>query len=146
MLEVALVVFFVLLAPAIVLLVGGVAAATLGMVFDVEPRDAVRGVRSLAGRLSVSHRRANNLEKRLAQLEAYQGQLERELRSLPVDDPNRPLVEGRAEQVSILRRATLEEMHHATMKRIDGGIERMLGEGRRPDKARRGRARFPSSL
>ncbi len=146
MLEVALVVFFVLLAPAIVLLVGGVAAATLGMVFDVEPRDAIRGVWSLAGRLSVSRRRANNLEKRLAQLEAYQGQLERELRSLPEDDPNRPLVEGRAEQVSILRRATLEEMHHATMKRIDGGIERMLGEGRRPDKARRGRARFPSSL
>ncbi len=145
MVEAALVVFFFLMAPAIVLLVGGVAAATLGMVFDVDPRDAIRGVRGFAARLSVSRRRANNLEKRLDQLEAYGGQLERELRSLPVDHPNRPLVEGQIEQVRILRRATLEEMHHATMKSIDGGIERILEEGRRPQEAGRKHARFPSS-
>ncbi len=145
MVEAALIVFFVLMAPAIVLLVGGVAAATLGMVFDVEPRDAIRGARGFAAGLSASRRRANNLQKRLDELDAYEGQLERELQSLPIDHPNRPLVEGQVEQVRILRRATQEEMHHATMKRIDGGIERMLGEGRRPEEASRKHARFPSS-
>jgi hypothetical protein len=146
MVEAALVVFFVLMAPALVLLVGGVAVATLGMVFDIEPRDAVRGVGGFAARLCAPLRRADDPEKRLGELAAYEGQLERELRGLPGDHPNRAIVEGCLEQVRILRRATLEEMHHATMKRIDGGIERMLGEGRRPDKARRKRARFPSSL
>ncbi len=141
MVEAALIVFFVLIAPAIVLLVGGVAAATLGMVFDIEPRDAVRGVKVFAARLSVSRRRANNLEKRLHQLEVYEGELKRELHSLPGDHPNRPLVEGQADQVRILRRLTLEEMHHATMKRIDGGIRKMLGEGGRPENASRKRLR-----
>ncbi len=141
MIEAALIVFFVLIAPAIVLLVGGVAAATLGMVFDVEPRDAVRGARDFAARLSVSHRRANNLEKRLHQLEVYEGELKRELHSLPGDHPNRPLVEGQVEQVRILRRLTLEEMHHATVKRIDGGIRKMLGEGSRPENVSRKRLR-----
>ena len=141
MIEAALMVFFVLIAPAIVLLVGGVAAATLGMVFDVEPRDALRGVRGFAARLSVSRRRADNLEKRLHQLEVYEGELKRELHSLPGDHPNRPLVEGQAEQVRILRRLTLEEMHHATVKRIDGGIRKMLGEGGRPENASRKRLR-----
>ncbi len=146
MVEAALVVFFVLVAPAIVLLVGGVAAATLGMVFDVEPRDAIKCARGFAARLSFSRRHANRLEKRLGQLEAYERQLERELRLLPRDYPNRPLVEGQVEQVRILRRATLEELHQATLKTIDRGIERMVGEGRRPEKAGRKRARFPSSL
>ncbi len=126
MVEAALVVFFVLMAPALVLLVGGVAAATIGMVFDVEPRDAIRRVGGLAARLSAPRRRADDLEKRLGQLEAYKGQLERELRGLPGGHPNRAIVEGYLEQVRILRRATLEEMHHATIKEIDGGIERML--------------------
>ena len=127
MVEVALIVFFVLMAPGLILLVGGVAAATLGMVFNVEPRDAVKGASGFAARLSVSRRRTNNLEKRLRQLEVYEGQLKRELHGLPTDHPNRPIVEGYVEQVRILQRATLEEMHHATMKRIDGGIKRMLG-------------------
>ncbi len=129
MAEVALIVFFVVMAPAIVLLVAGVAAATLGMVFDVEPREAVRSARVFAARLPASRRRTNKLEKRLRQLEVYERQLERELRELPEGHPNRPIVEGYVEQVRILRRATLEEMHHATMTRIDGGIKRMLGEG-----------------
>ena len=106
--------------------------AAIGMVFDVEPRDAVRRVGGFAARLYAPRRRADDLEKRLSQLGAYEGQLERELRSLPGDHPNRAIVEGYLEQVRILRRATMEEMHHATMKRIDGGIQRMLGEGRRP--------------
>ncbi len=106
--------------------------ATIGMVFDVEPRDAVRRVGGFAARLYAPRRRADDLEKRLSQLGAYEGQLERELRGLPGDHPNRAIVEGYLEQVRILRRATMEEMHHATMKRIDGGIQRMLGEGRRP--------------
>ncbi len=137
MVEAALVVFFVLMAPALVLLVGGVAAATIGMVFDVEPRDAIRRVGGFAARLSAPRRHVNDLEKRLGQLEAYKGQLERELRGLPGGHPNRAIVEGYLEQVRILRRATLEEMHHATIKEIDGGIERMLGEGDRPKVARR---------
>lgn len=141
MVEVALIVFFVLIAPAIVLLVGGVAAATLGMVFDVEPRDAVRGAWGFASRLSVSRRRANNLEKRLHQLEVYEGELKRELHSLPGDHPNRPIVEGQVHQVEILRRLTLEERHHATVERIDGGIRKMLGEGGRPETASRKRLR-----
>jgi hypothetical protein len=135
MVEAALVVFFVLMAPALVLLVGGVAAATIGMVFDVEPRDAIRRVGGFAARLSAPRRHVNDLEKRLGQLEAYKGQLERELRGLPGGHPNRAIVEGYLEQVRILRRATLEEMHHATIKEIDGGIERML-EGDRPEEAR----------
>ncbi len=134
MVEAALVVFFVLMAPALVLLVGGVAVATIGMVFDVEPRDAVRRIGGFAARLYVPRRRANDLDKRLGQLEAYEGQLERELRGLPGDHPNRAIVEGYLEQVRILRRATLEEMHHATIKKIDEGIERMLGEGRRQER------------
>ncbi len=129
MVEVALVVLFVLMAPAIVLLVGGVATATLGMVFNVEPSDAVRGASGFAARLPISRWRTNKLERRLRQLEAYEGQLKRELQGLPRDHPNRFLVEGYVEQVRILQRATLEEMHHVTMKRIDGGIKRMLGEG-----------------
>ncbi len=141
MFEVALVVFFVLLTPAIVLLVGGVAAATLGIVFDVEPRDAIRGVKGFAARLSVSRRRTNDLEKRLHLLEVYEGQLERELHILPKEHPNRPIVEGYVEQVRILRRATLEEMHHATMRTIDGGIKRMLGEGNRTEQTSRRRFR-----
>ena len=135
MIEAALVVFFVLMAPALVLLVGGVAAATIGMVFDVEPRDAIRRVGGFAARLSAPRRHVNDLEKRLGQLEAYKGQLERELRGLPGGHPNRAIVEGYLEQVRILRRATLEEMHHATIKEIDGGIERML-EGDRSEEAR----------
>lgn len=127
MVEAALIVFFFLMAPALVLLVGGVAAATFGMVFNVEPRDAVSGASGFVARLSVSRRRTNNLEKRLRELEVYEEQLKRELQGLPTDHPNRPLVEGYVEQVRILRRATLEEMHHATMKKIDGGIKRMLG-------------------
>ncbi len=141
MVEVALIVFFILMAPAIVLLVGGVAAATLGMVFDVEPRDAVRGAKSFAARLSVSRWRTNDLEKRLHQLEVYEEQLKRELHVLPREHPNRPIVEGYVEQVRILQRATLEEMHHATMKRIDGGIQGMLGEASRADKTSRERFR-----
>ncbi len=142
MVEAALIVFFVFMAPAIVLLVGGVAAATLGMVFNVEPRDALRSASSgFAARLPISRWRTNKLEKRLRQLEGYEGQLKRELQGLPRDHPNRPLVEGYVEQVRILRRATLEEMHHATMKRIDGGIKRMLGEGERPEEASRKRLR-----
>lgn len=144
MVEVALIIFFVLMAPAIVLLVGGVAAATLGMVFDVEPRDALRGARSFAARLSGSRRHTNNLEKRLRQLEVYEGELKRELQRLPGDYPNRPLVEGQVEQVRILRRLTLEELHHATVKRIDGGIRSMLEEGARPEDARLKRPRRPS--
>ncbi len=140
MVEVALIVFFILMAPAIVLLVGGVAAATLGMVFDVEPRDAVRSAKSFAARLSVSRWRTNDLEKRLHQLEVYEEQLKRELHVLPREHPNRPIVEGYVEQVRILRRATLEEMHHATMKTIDGGIERILGNGSQIEE--RGRKRF----
>lgn len=132
MVEVALIVFVFLMAPALVLLVGGVAAATFGMVFNVEPRDALRGASGFAARLAVSRRRTNNLEKRLRQLEVYEGQLKRELHGLPGDHPNRALAEGYVEQVRVLRRATLEEMHHATMKEIDGGIKRMLGEGDRP--------------
>jgi hypothetical protein len=143
MVEAALVVFFVLMAPAIVLLVGGVAVATLAMVFDFEPRDAIRGARVFAAGLSVSRRRTNNLEKRLRQLEVYEGELERELRSLPGDHPNRWLVEGQVEQVRILRRLTLEERHHATVTRIDGGIKRMLEEGGRPEDASRKRSRRP---
>jgi len=143
MVEAALIVFFVLMAPALVLLVGGVASATIGMVFDVEPRDVVRRASDFAARLSVSRRRANDLQKRLGQLDVYEGQLERELRGLPGDNPNRAIVEGYLEQVRILRRATMEEMHHATMKKIDGGIKRMLGEGRRPEEARRKRPRRP---
>ena len=131
MVEAALVVFFVLMAPALVLLVGGVAVATIGMVFDVEPRDAARRVGGFAARLYSSRRRADDLEKRLHQLEAYEGQLEQELRGLPGGHPNRVIVEGYLEQVRILRRATLEEVHHAIIKKIDGGIERMLGDGRR---------------
>ncbi len=129
MVEIALIVFFVLMAPAIVLLVGGVATATLVMVFDVEPRNALRSARVFSGRLSASRWRTNKLAKRLRQLEVYEGQLKRELHDLSEDHPNRPIVEGYVEQVRILRRATLEEMHHATMKSIDGGIKRMLGEG-----------------
>ncbi len=144
MVEAALIVFFFLMAPALVLLVGGVAVATFGMVFNVEPRDAIRGATSgFAARLSVSRRRTNNLEKRLRRLEVYEEQLKRELHGLPRDHPNRPLVEGYVEQVRILRRATLEEMHHATMKEIDGGIERMLGEGDRPEETSRTRFRRP---
>lgn len=139
MVEAALVVFFVLMAPALVLLVGGVAVATIGMVFDIEPRDAVRRVGGFAARLYPSRRSADDLQKRLGQLEAYERQLERELRGLPGDHPNRAIVEGYLEQVRILRRATMEEMHHATMKKIDGGIERMLGEERRPEETRRSR-------
>ena len=134
MVELALVVFIILIAPAIVLLVGGVAAATLGMVFDVEPRDAVRSAISFAARLPVSRWRTNNLETRLHQLEVYEEQLRRELHVLPREHPNRPIVEGYVEQVRILQRATLEEMHHATMKTIDGGIERILGNGSPTDK------------
>ncbi len=130
MIEAALIFVFLLMAPALVLLVGGVAAATFGMVFNVEPRDALRGASGFAARLSFSRRRTNSLEKRLRRLEAYEEQLKRELQGLPRDHPNRPLVEGYVEQVRILRRTTLEEMHHATMKDIDGGIQRMLGEGR----------------
>ncbi len=130
MVEAALIVFFVLMAPALVLLVGGVGAATLAMVFNVEPRDALRSASGFAARLPVSRWRTNKLEKRLRLLEVYEGQLKRELQGLPTDHPNRPLVEGYVEQVQILRRATVEEMHHATMKRIDGEINRMLGEGR----------------
>ena len=141
MVEAALVVFFVLMAPALVLLVGGVAVATIGMVFDVEPRDAVRRVGGFAARLYAPRRRADDLEKRLRQLEVYEGQLKRELQGLPGDHPDRPLVEGYVEQVRILRRATLEEMHHATMKNIDEGIKRMLGEGDRPEEASRKRFR-----
>ncbi len=143
MFEAALIFFFVLMAPALVLLVGGVAAATFGMVFDVEPRDAVRGARSFVGRLSASRWHTNTLEKRLRQLDVYEGQLKRELHGLPTGHPSRPLVEGYVEQVRILRRATLEEMHHATMKNIDGGIERMLGEGGRPENASRKHFRRP---
>lgn len=143
MVEAALIIFFFLMAPALVLLVGGVAAALIGMVFNVEPRDAVRRASGFAASFSVSRRRVNNLEKRLGQLEDYQGQLERELYGLPRDHPNRPLVEGYVEQVRILRRTTLEEMHHATMKRIDGGIKRMLGEGGRTEQASRKRFRRP---
>lgn len=143
MVEAVLVVLFVLMAPALVLLVGGVAAATIGMVFDVEPREALRRVGGLAAGLTAPRRRADDLEKRLGRLEAYKGQLERELRGLPGDHPNRAIVEGYLEQVRILRRATLEEMHHATIKEIDGGIRRMLGEGDRPEKARRSGARRP---
>ena len=134
MVELALIVFIILIAPAIVLLVGGVAAATLGMVFDVEPRDAVRSAISFAARLPVSRWRTNNLETRLHQLEVYEEQLRRELHVLPREHPNRPIVEGYVEQVRILQRATLEEMHHATMKTIDGGIERILGNGSPTDK------------
>ncbi len=129
MVEAVLIVIFLLIAPALALLVGGVAAATLGMVFNVEPRDAIRGASGFAARLSFSRRRTNNLEKRLRRLEVYEEQLKRELQGLPRDHPNRPLVEGYIEQVRILRRTTLEEMHHATMKNIDGGIQRMLGGG-----------------
>ncbi|MDP9486716.1 MAG: hypothetical protein M3Q49_13190 [Actinomycetota bacterium] len=133
MVAAALVVFFVLMAPAIVLLVGGVAAATLAMVFDVEPRDAIRGARAFAAGISSSHRRhTNNLEKRLRQLAVYEAELEWELHSLPEYHPNRPLVEGQIEQVRILQRLTLEERHHATVNRIDGGIKRMLEERDRP--------------
>ncbi len=113
----------------------------MGIVFDVEPRDAVRGAKSLAARHSVSRRRTNDLEKRLHQLEAYEGQLKREISTLPREHPNRPIVEGYVEQVRILRRATLEEMHHATMKTIDRGIKRMLGEGNRIEETRRRRFR-----
>jgi hypothetical protein len=141
MVEAALIVFFILIAPAIFALVAGVAAATIGMVFNVEPRDAVRGASGFAARFSVSRRRTSNLEKRLRQLEVYEGQLKRELQGLPGDHPNRPLVEGYVEQVRILQCATLEEMHHATMKRIDGGLKRMLGEGERPEEASRKRSR-----
>ena len=74
---------------------------------------------------------------------SLRGQLERELRGLPGDHPNRAIVEGYLEQVRILRRATLEEMHHATIKKIDGGIERMLGEGDQPEEARRRGSRRP---
>lgn len=130
MIEAALIVFFVLMAPAIVLLVGGVGAATLAMVFNVEPRDALRSANGFAARLPVSRWRTNRLEKRLRQLEVYEGQLKRELQGLPTDHPNRPLVEGYVEQVQILQRVTLEEKHHTTMNRIDGEIKRMLGEGR----------------
>lgn len=144
MVEIALIVFFILMAPAIVLLVGGVAVATLGMVFDVEPRDAIRGARGFAARLSGSRRRANKLEKRLRQLEVYEGELKRELHGLPGDYPNRPLVEGQVEQVRILRRLTLEEMHHTTMKRIDGEIRSMLRDGDRPEDASRKSLRRPS--
>ena len=143
MVEAALVVFLVLMAPALVLLVGGVAVATIGMVFDVEPRDAVRRLGGFAARLCGPRRRADDLEKRLSELKVYEGQLERELRGLPGDHPNRPLVEGCLEQVRILRRATMEEMHHATMKKIDGGIERMLVEGRRPKNPTRRDSRGP---
>ncbi len=130
MIEIALIVFFILMAPAMVLLVGGVATATLAMAFNVKPRDAVSGASSFAARLfSPSRRRTNKLEKRLRQLEVYEGKLERELQRLAEDHPNRPIVEGYVEQVRFLRRATLEEMHHATMKSIDGGVKRMLGEG-----------------
>ncbi len=141
MVEAALVVFFVLMTPALVLLVGGVAVATIGIVFDVEPRDAVRRVGGFAARLYAPRRRVDDLEKRLRQLEVYEGQLRRELQGLPGDHPNRPLVEGYVEQVQILRRATLEEMHHLTMKNIDEGIKRMLGEGDRPEEASRKRFR-----
>ncbi len=103
----------------------------MAMVFNVEPRDAVRSASGLAARLPASRWRTNKLEKRLRQLEVYEGQLKRELQGLPRDHPHRPLVEGYVEQVRILQRATLEEMHHATMKRIDGGIKRMLGERER---------------
>ena len=141
MAEVFLIVLFVLMTPAIVLLVGGVAAATLGMVFDVEPRDAVRSASGFAARLPVSRWRTNHLQKRLRKLEVYEGQLKRELQVLSRDHPNRQLVEGYLEQVRILQRATLEEMHHATMKRIDGGIKRMLGEGGGPEESSRKRLR-----
>ena len=129
MAEIALIVFFVLIAPAIVLLVGGVATATLVKVFDLEPRNALRSARVFSARLSASHWRTNKLEKRLRQLDVYEVQLKRELQCLAEDHPNRPIVEGYVEQVRILRRATLEEMHHATMKSIDGGIKKMLGGG-----------------
>ena len=129
MVEIALIVFFVLMAPAIVLLVGGVATATLVMVFDLEPRNALRSARVFSARLSSSRWHTNKLEKRLRQLDVYEGQLKRELQCLAEDHPNRPIVEGYVEQVRILRRATLEEMHHATMKSIDGGIKKMLGGG-----------------
>ena len=129
MIEIALVVFFILMAPAIVLLVGGVATATLVMVLDVEPRNALRSARIFSARLSASRWHTNKLEKRLRQLDVYEGQLKRELQRLAEEHPNRPIVEGYVEQVRILRRATLEEMHHATMKSIDGGIQRMLGGG-----------------
>ena len=141
MVEVALIVLFVLMAPAIVLLVGGVATATLGMVFNVEPRDALSSASGFAARLPISRWCTNKLEKRLRQLEVYEGQLKRELQGLPRDHPNRLLVEGYVEQVRILQRATLEEMHHATMKRIDGGIKRMLGEGEQPEEANHKRFR-----
>ena len=59
---------------------------------------------------------------------------------MPREHPNRPIVEGYVERVQILRRATLEEMHHATMKTIDGGIERILGNGSQIEE--RGRKRF----
>ena len=73
MVEAVLVVIFVLMAAALVLLVGGVAAATIGMVFDVESRDALRRFGGFAARLSAPRRRANDLEMRLGQLEAYEG-------------------------------------------------------------------------
>ena len=129
MVEIALIIFFVLMAPAIVLLVGGVATATLVMVFDVEPRNALRSARVFSARVAASRWRTNKLEKRLHELEVYEGQLKRELHDLPEDHLNRPIVEGYVEQVRILRRATLEEIHHTTMKSIDGGIKKMLGEG-----------------
>ncbi len=139
MVEVALIVAFVLMAPAIFALVAGVAATTLRMVFDAEPRDAVRSAGGLAARLPALRWRTNHLQKRLRRLEVYEGQLKQELQGLPGDHPNRPLVEGYVEQVRILQRATLEEMHQATMKRIDGGIRRMLEEGERPEEASRKR-------
>ena len=98
----------------------------MAMVFNGEPRDAVRGASGLAARLPGSRWRTNKLEKRLRQLDVYEGQLKWELQSLPRDHPNRPLAEGYAEQVQILRRVTLEEVHHATMKRIDEGMKGML--------------------
>ena len=141
MVEAALIVFFVLIAPAIFALVAGVAATTLAMVFDAGPRDAVRSAGGPAARLPVSRWRTSKSEKSLRRLLVYEGQLKRGLQGLPTDHPNRPLVESYLEQVRILQRATLEEMHHATMKRIDGGLKRMCGEGEQTEKASRKRFR-----
>ncbi|MGI9049408.1 MAG: hypothetical protein ACR2GU_08575 [Rubrobacteraceae bacterium] len=126
---IVVVLLFILFSPAIAALSAFVVFGVASLLTNKDTDVLVLAFKERCARLSSSpKRRIDLLESRLQQLEEYERELIREIRHFPIGNPNHALTEGYIDQVHAMMGATREELYQARLKRVEGGIRKMIGD------------------
>lgn len=126
---IVVILLFVLFSPAIAALSALAVFGVASLLTNKDTDILMLEFKERCARISSSpKRRIDLLEARLQELEVYEQELVREIRRFPRVNPNHALTEGYIEQVHAMMEATREELYQARLKRVEGGIKKMIGD------------------